>query len=71
MKDRVDGMEGSMQALEDNFAYISRASDSVSSSFSARRAELERLNAVKRNLTKLQVRAHENSTLAARDSEPT
>lgn len=54
MKERVDGMAGSMRALEDNFTYVSRASDNVSTSFSARRGELERLNAVKRNLTKLQ-----------------
>jgi hypothetical protein len=54
MKERVDGMAGSMRALEDNFTYVSRASDNVSASFSARRGELERLNAVKRNLTKLQ-----------------
>jgi len=54
MKQRVDGMSGSMAALEENFNYISKASDGVSSSFSARRAELEKLNAVKRNLNKLQ-----------------
>ena len=54
MKQRVEGMEGQMAQLETNFSKIATVSESVSTSFSERRTELEKLNGVKKNLTKLQ-----------------
>ena len=43
-----------MLQLETNMGTISTASEAVNSSLSARRSELEKLNGVKKNLTKLQ-----------------
>lgn len=43
-----------MSQLENNFSVISGACESVNNSFSARRSQLEKLNGVKKNLTKLQ-----------------
>ena len=43
-----------MEQLEANMGTISAASDSVNSSLSDRRSQLEGLNGVKKNLTKLQ-----------------
>ena len=43
-----------MSQLETNFSVISDASESVSQSFTARRSQLEKLNGVKKYLTKLQ-----------------
>ena len=54
MKNRVDSMESQMLQLETNMGTISTASEAVNSSLSARRSELEKLNGVKKNLTKLQ-----------------
>jgi len=54
MKHRVEDMEGQMCQLEDNFGQICAVSDGINSSFSARRSQLEKLNGVKKNLTKLQ-----------------
>ena len=54
MKTRVEEMETQMGQLETNMGTISAASDSVNSSLSDRRSQLEGLNNVKRNLTKLQ-----------------
>ena len=47
-------METQMVALERNMSTISSASESVDSSLSARRGQLEKLNGAKKNLTKLQ-----------------
>ena len=54
MKHRVEGMETQMIELEKNIGTISSASESVDSSLSARRGQLEKLNGAKKNLTKLQ-----------------
>ena len=47
-------MESQMVELERNMGSISTASESVDSSLSARRGQLEKLNGAKKNLTKLQ-----------------
>jgi hypothetical protein len=47
-------MESQMVELEKNMGTISAASESVDSSLSARRGQLEKLNGAKKNLTKLQ-----------------
>lgn len=54
MKHHVEEMESKMVELEDNMSTISSASESVDSSLSARRGQLEKLNGAKKNLTKLQ-----------------
>eukprot|EP00908_Phaeocystis_cordata_P021444 Transcript_3797.p1 GENE.Transcript_3797~~Transcript_3797.p1 ORF type:complete len:780 (-),score=452.24 Transcript_3797:188-2527(-) len=54
MKNRVEEMETQMGQLEGTMETISSASDSVNSSLSERRSQLEGLNGVKRNLAKLQ-----------------
>jgi len=54
MKHRVEEMEFQMVELEQNMGTISTASESVDSSLSARRGQLEKLNGAKKNLTKLQ-----------------
>ena len=54
MKHRVEDMESQMVELEKNMGTISTASESVDSSLSARRGQLEKLNGAKKNLTKLQ-----------------
>ena len=54
MKHSVEEMESQMVQLEKNMATISTASETVDSSLSARRGQLEKLNGAKRNLTKLQ-----------------
>ena len=52
---RVEEMELSMGTLEGAMENISSASDSVNSSLSDRRSQLEGLNGVKSNLTKLRL----------------
>ena len=54
MKTRVEEMESQMVELEKSMGTISAASDSVDSSLSARRGQLEKLNGAKKNLNKLQ-----------------
>eukprot|EP00966_Prymnesium_polylepis_P168268 3890639-Prymnesium_polylepis.1 len=54
MKYRVEEMEAQMVQLETNMGTIAVKSDSVNSSLSARRGQLEKLNGAKKNLTKLQ-----------------
>lgn len=54
MKHRVEDMESQMMELEKNMSTISTASESVNSSLSTRRGELEKLNCDKKNLAKLQ-----------------
>ena len=55
MKQRVEDMESQMVELESSMGQISTASESVDSSLSARRGQLEKLNGAKKNLSKLQV----------------
>ena len=54
MKNRVEEMESQMVELETSMGTISSASESLDSSLSARRGQLEKLNGAKKNLTKLQ-----------------